>query len=131
MSSVWGGFSTTLGNIIKRLENAAARAITGNYDFIYLLSACEPMEVIIQRRFVNFANSIHNNEVLSTIANVAKNNYFSTFGYNYANSITNHINEWYSNIIPDEILYIDTVRELIEVRDGRQVIAGLDKTELL
>ena len=33
-SSVWGGFSTTLGNRIKRLENAAARAITGNYDFI-------------------------------------------------------------------------------------------------
>ena len=61
------------------------------------LSACEPMDVIIQRRFINFANSIHNNEVLSTIANVAKNNPFSTFGYNYANSITNHINEWYSN----------------------------------
>ena len=34
---------------------------------IYLLSACEPMEVIIQRRFINFANSIHNNEVLSTM----------------------------------------------------------------
>ena len=33
-SSVWGGFSTTLGNIIKRLENAAARDITGKYDFI-------------------------------------------------------------------------------------------------
>ena len=33
--------------------------------------------------------------------------------------------------MPDEILYIDTVRELIEVRDGRQVIAGLDRTELL
>ena len=33
-SSLWGGFSTTLGNIIKRLENAAARAITGNYDCI-------------------------------------------------------------------------------------------------
>ena len=33
-STVWGGFSTTLDNIIKRLENAAARAITGNYDFI-------------------------------------------------------------------------------------------------
>ena len=33
-STVWAGFSTTLGNIIKRLENAAARAITGNYDFI-------------------------------------------------------------------------------------------------
>ena len=93
---------------------------------IYLLSACEPMEVIIQRRFINFANSIHNNEVLSTIANVAKNNPFSTFGYNYANSITNHINKRNSNIMPD-----DTVRELIEVRDGRQVIAGLDRTELL
>ena len=77
---------------------------------IYLLSTSEPMEVIIQRRFINFANSIHNNEVLSTIANVAKNNPFSTFGYNYANSITNHINEWYSNILPDEILYIGTVR---------------------
>ena len=33
-SSVWGGFSTTIGNIIKWLENAAARAITGNNDFI-------------------------------------------------------------------------------------------------
>ena len=98
---------------------------------IYLLSACEPMEVIIQRRFINFANSIHNNEVLSTIANVAKNNPFSTFGYNYANSITNHINEWHSNIMPEEIIYIDIIRELIEVRDGRQVIAGLDRTELL
>ena len=64
------------------------------------------MEVIIQIRFINFANSIHNNEVLSTIANVAKKNHLS----NYANSITNHINEWYSNIMPDEILYIDTVR---------------------
>ena len=53
---------------------------------IYLLSACEPMEVIIQRRFINFANSIHDNEVLSTIANVAKNNPFSTFGYHFANS---------------------------------------------
>ena len=30
----YGGFSTTPGNRIKRLENAAARAITGNYDFI-------------------------------------------------------------------------------------------------
>ena len=29
---------------------------------IYLLSACEPMEVIIQRRFINFANSIQNND---------------------------------------------------------------------
>ena len=37
-SSVWGGFSTILGNRIKRLENAAARAITGNYDFIKLMS---------------------------------------------------------------------------------------------
>ena len=54
---------------------------------IYLLSDCEPMEVIIQRRFINFANSIQNNEVLSTIANVAKNTPFSTFGCNYANSI--------------------------------------------
>ena len=89
------------------------------------------MEVIIQRRFINFANSFHNNKVLSTIANVAKNIPFSTFGYNYANSITNHINAWYSNIMPDEILYIDTVRELIEVRDGRQLIAGLDRAELL
>ena len=33
-SSVWDGFSTTLGSRIKRLETAAARAITGNYDFI-------------------------------------------------------------------------------------------------
>ena len=77
-----------------------------HFNTIYLLSACEPMEVIIQRRFINFANSIHNNEVLSTIANVAKKNHLS----NYANSITNHINEWYSNIMPDETLYIDTVR---------------------
>ena len=69
--------------------------------------------------------------MLSTIANVTKNNPFSTFGYNYANSITNDINERYSNIMPVEILYIDTVRELIEVRDGRQVIAGSDRTELL
>ena len=30
----YGGISTTPGNRIKRLENAAARAITGNYDFI-------------------------------------------------------------------------------------------------
>ena len=37
----------------------------------------------------------------------------------------------YSNITPEEKLYIDTVRELIEVRDGRKVIAGLDRTELL
>ena len=29
---------------------------------IYLLSDFEPMEVIIQRRFINFANSIQNNE---------------------------------------------------------------------
>ena len=34
-------------------------------------------------------------------------------------------------IIPEEKLYINTVRELIEVRDGRKVIAGLDRTELL
>ena len=34
-STVWGCFSpTTIGNIINRLENAAARAIIGNYDFI-------------------------------------------------------------------------------------------------
>ena len=33
--------------------------------------------------------------------------------------------------MPEEKLYIDTVRELIEVRDGRKVIAGLDMTELL
>ena len=35
--------------------------------------------------------------------------------------------------MPQEKLYIiiDTVRELIEVRDGRKVIAGLDRTELL
>ena len=97
---------------------------------IYLLSACEPMEVIIQRRFINFANSIQNNEVLSTIANVAKNNPFSTVGCNYANSITNNIHEWYSNIMPEEILCMDTVRELI-VRDGRKIITGLDRTELL
>ena len=31
----------------------------------------------------------------------------------------------------EEKLYIDTIRELIEVRDGRTVIAGLDRTELL
>ena len=89
------------------------------------------MKVIIQIIFINFANSIQNNEVLITIAKVAKNSKFYTFGCNYANSIIKNINEWYSNIMPDEILYIDTVRELIEVRDGRQVIAGLDRTELL
>ena len=67
------------------------------------------MDVIIQRRFINFANSIQNNEVLITIANFAKNNLFSTFGCNYANSITNNIPEWYSNIVPEEILCIDSV----------------------
>ena len=56
---------------------------------------------------------------------------FSTFGRNYVNSLINTIHEWYSRIMPEEKLYIDTVRELIEVRDGRKVIAGLDKTELL
>ena len=50
---------------------------------------------------------------------------------NYADSIINNIHEWYSNIMPGEILCIDTVRELIEVRDGRKIIAGLDRTELL
>ena len=60
---------------------------------IYLLSECEPMEVIIQRRFLDFANSLQNNEVLITIANVAKNNTFSTFGCNYVNSLTNNIHE--------------------------------------
>ena len=34
---------------------------------IYLLSDCEPMEIIIQRIFINFANSTQNNVVLSTI----------------------------------------------------------------
>ena len=66
--------------------------------------------------------------VTSTIANVAKNNPFSTFGCNYANSIINNIHEWHSNIMPEEILCIDTVRELIEVRDGRKIIRGLDRT---
>ena len=33
--------------------------------------------------------------------------------------------------MPEDKLYFDTVRELIEVRDGRKVIAGLDRTELL
>ena len=79
----------------KALRRAWRLSLRTHCNTIYLLSACEPMEVIIQRRFINFANSIQNNEVLSTIANVAKNNRFSTFGYNYANSITNHINEWY------------------------------------
>ena len=82
-------------------------------------------------RFVNFANSIQNNEVLSTIANAAKNTPFSTFGCNYANSIINNIHEWYSNIKPEELLCMDTVRELIEVGDGRKIIVGLDRTELL
>ena len=77
---------------------------------IYLVSECEPMEVIIQRILINFANSIQNNAVLSTIANVAKNNPFSTRGCNYVNSLTNNIHEWYSNIMPEEKLYIDTVR---------------------
>ena len=33
-SSVWGCFSKSIVHCMKRLENAAARAITGNYDFI-------------------------------------------------------------------------------------------------
>ena len=33
--------------------------------------------------------------------------------------------------MPEEKLYIDTVRELIEVRDDWKVIVGLDRTELL
>ena len=33
--------------------------------------------------------------------------------------------------MPEEKPYIDTVRELIEDRDGQKVIAGLDRTELL
>ena len=33
--------------------------------------------------------------------------------------------------MPEEIPYIDTVKELIEVRDGQKIIAGLDRTELL
>ena len=33
--------------------------------------------------------------------------------------------------MPEEKLYIDTVRELIGVRDGQKVIVGLDRTELL
>ena len=56
--------------------------------------------------------------------------HFSTFGCNYANSTTTNIHEWYSNIMSEEILYIDTVRELIEVRDGRKIISGLVRTEL-
>ena len=37
-----------------------------------------------------------------------------------------------NNIMPEDKLYIDRpVRELIEDRDGRKVIAGLDRTELL
>ena len=31
--------------------------------------------------------------------------------------------------MPEEKLYIDTVREMIE--DGQKIIAGLDRTELL
>ena len=61
----------------------------------------------------------------------AKNNPISTFGCNHVNSLTDNINEWYSNIMAEEKRYIDTVRELIGVRDGRKVIAGLDRTELL
>ena len=45
--------------------------------------------------------------------------------------LVHNIHEWYSNIMPEEILCIDAVRELIEVRDGRKIIAGLDRTELL
>ena len=33
--------------------------------------------------------------------------------------------------MPDENLDIDMVRELIEVRDGWKIIAGLDRTDLL
>ena len=57
---------------------------------MYLISECEPMEVIIQR-FINFANSLQNNEVLITIANVAKNNPFSTSGCNYFHFISFHL----------------------------------------
>ena len=54
--------------------------------------------------------------ILITIAkNVAKINPFSTFGCNYVNSLTNNINAWYSNIMPEEKLDTYTVRELIEV----------------
>ena len=52
-------------------------------------------------------------------------------GCNYVNSLTNNIHEWYLNITPEEKLYMETVRELIEVRDGRKVIVGLNRTELL
>ena len=40
------------------------------------------------------------------------------------NPLTNNIHEWYSNIMPEEKLYIGMVTELIEVRDGWRVIAG-------
>ena len=50
-SSVWGGFSTTLGNIIKRLENAAARAITGNYDFDMKLT-CQITPILLSSQRV-------------------------------------------------------------------------------
>ena len=43
---------------------------------------------------MRFVNSIQNNEVLITIANVAKNNPFSSFGSNYVNSLTNNSHEW-------------------------------------
>ena len=62
--------------------------------------------------------------------NYAKNNPYSTFGCNYVNSLTNYIHE-YSNIMPDDKLHINTVRELIEIKDGRKVITGLDMTDLL
>ena len=33
--TVWGSFSlNSIGTIVRRLENAAARAITGNYDYV-------------------------------------------------------------------------------------------------
>ena len=89
--------------------------------------AKKPMQLKhIEHQYIDAKNE---NYVLSII-NVAKNTPFSTCGCNYANSITNNIHEWYSNIMPDEILCMDKVRELIEVRDGRKIIAGLDRTEL-
>ena len=66
--------------VLRRVWRRSART---HCNTIYLLSEREPMEVIIQRRFLNFANSLQNNEMLITIANVGMNKPCSTFGCNY------------------------------------------------
>ena len=47
---------------LKRVWRLSPRT---HCNTIYLLAECEPMEIIIQRIFINFVNSIQNNVVLS------------------------------------------------------------------